>query len=99
MGPAQLLLYAYLSQLYHPPPDFPNAIQFKDNLWCLLSLIFSSDPTYGPFFLSKVYLINVYIQVWIRPYELPLLAFIGAPHPADTNTLIGFHLYLPIDFL
>ena len=47
-------------------------------------------------FMSNIDNLDAYMRVLIRPEELPQLAFLVPPHPSDHNTLIGFHLSLPM---
>ena len=76
-----------------------EAIQFGTAFKCLLGQILSTDPLYGPFFLSKVVLSNAYMRVWVHLEELPRFAFIASLHPLDSDPLIGFHLSLTMGFM
>ena len=48
--------------------------------------------------MSKIDLSNAYMRFWIRPEDLPCLAFVVPPHPSDHNTLVGFHLSLSMGY-
>ena len=76
-----------------------EAIQFGTAFKFLLGQILSTDPLYGPFFLSKVVLSNAYMRVWVHLEELPRFAFIASLHPLDSDPLIGFHLSLTMGFM
>ena len=39
------------------------------------------------------------MRVWIRPEDIPKLAFVVPPHSTDTKPLIGFHLSLPMGYV
>ena len=49
--------------------------------------------------MSKIDLSDAYMSVCIHPEDLPRLAFVVPPHPLDCDTLINFHLYLPIGYV
>ena len=58
--------------------------------------VLKADPTLGPIYLSKVYLADVYMRLWVRMEDIPSLVFlIPEKHPSNPH-LIGFHLSLPM---
>ena len=74
-------------------------MQFGQILPDLLYTILHADPCGGPVFISNIDLLGVYIRVWIRPEDLPRLAFVTPPRPSDQNTPIGFHLSLLMGYV
>ena len=58
-----------------------------------------ADPAFGPVFMSKVDMSDAYMRVWIRPEDVPKLAFVVPPHADDAEPLIGFHLSLPMGYV
>ena len=79
---------------------FPTeAIQFEQIIPRLLRTILSVDLRWGLVFVSKFYLADIYMRVYICLYYLPWIAFVVPPHLLDTNTLIGFCLSLPMEYV
>ena len=39
------------------------------------------------------------MRVWIRPEDLPRLSFVVPRHLEDADTLIGFHIFLPMGYV
>ena len=61
--------------------------------------VLKADPTLGPIYLSKVYLADVYMRLWVRMEDIPSLVFlIPEKHPSNPH-LIGFHLSLPMGYI
>ena len=95
-GQTQLIFNYMLSGIdvatlcQHPP----DTIQFGGTLRWLLSFIIVSDPPYGLVFSFNVDLIDAYMNMWLQPENLPLLAFFTFSHTANTNKLVEFHLRL-----
>ena len=69
-------------------------MQFTQMLRRLLHTIINANPWGGPVFMSNTDLTDAYMRVWIRPEDLPRVAFVVPTHPLDDDTLIGFHLSL-----
>ena len=76
-----------------------EVVQFAQTLPRLLRTILDADPQGGPVFMSKIELSGTYVRVWMHPEDLPLLSFVFPSHPEDDDTLIGFHLSLPIVYV
>ena len=76
-----------------------EVIQFGMAFKRLLGKILSMEPAYVPVFLSDVDLSNSYMRVWVRPEDLPHLAFVIVLYPSDLEPLICFHLSLPMGFV
>lgn len=70
-----------------------------NTLKCTTRCILKADPVLVPVYLSKVYLTNSYMRLWVIMVDVPYLAFlIPKNHPADTQ-LIGFHIALPMGYI
>ena len=76
-----------------------EAIQFGGAFRRLIHNIVTADPAFGPVFLSKIDMSDAYMRVWVRPEDVLKLAFVVPPHADDTETLIGFHLSLPMGYV
>eukprot|EP00957_Ditylum_brightwellii_P189603 14432550-Ditylum_brightwellii.AAC.1 len=74
-------------------------MQFGRALHRLLRRIVLADPAFGPVHIAKVDLADAYMRVWIRLEDVPALAFIVLPHPGNTETLVGFHLSVPMGYI
>ena len=49
--------------------------------------------------MSNIDFLGAYARVYIWLDDLPWLAFVPPPHPSNHETLIGFHLSLPIGYV
>lgn len=57
------------------------------------------DPALGFVFISKMYMSNAYMRVYVQPEDVPWLAFLVSPHPGDVEPLVGFHLSVPMGYI
>jgi hypothetical protein len=72
-------------------------MQFGSTLHHLLHSIIDANPGHIPVHMAKVDLCsNAYMIIWLSLKDLPKLAFIGPPHSSDPESLVGFHLSLPM---
>ena len=74
-------------------------MQSAQKLLCLIHTILNANPQGEPIFMSKIDLVDAYMRVYIRPEDLPRIAFVIPLQPVDANPLIGFHLSLPIVYV
>ena len=74
-------------------------MQFVQVLPCLLLTILGADPRWVPVFMTKVDLSGAYMRVWITPEYLPRIDFNAPPHSSGNDTLIIFHLSLPMGYI
>ena len=76
-----------------------EAIQFGKTPPCILCTNLHANPHGGIVFMSNIDFLGAYARVYIWLDDLPWLAFVPPPHPSNHETLIGFHLSLPIGYV
>ena len=71
-------------------------MRFGGALQRILRQVLTADPQLGPVYLSKVYLANDYMRLWVSMEDVLSVAFIISKKTPSDQQLVGFHLYLPI---
>ena len=65
----------------------------------LLECILESDPDLVLYFISKVYLADAYIHIWVQLLEITSVDFLLPQDTKDEAQLVGTHLYILLGYL
>ena len=74
-------------------------MRFGKSLYRVIDCILTAPPKLGPTFLNKVYLADAYMRIWVRPEEIPSVAFLVPKATPDEEQLVGFHLLIPMGYV
>ena len=59
----------------------------------------AADPLLGPVYMSKVYLTDAYMRLWVRMEDVLSVAFLIPKKNTSDTHLVGFHLSLPMGYI
>ena len=81
----------------HPPPQ--DSKHFSNNLHHTLKIILHANPALGLVCLSKVDLANVYVWLWVRMEDVPLVALLIPKKNSTDPQPFDFHLSLLMGYI
>ena len=74
-------------------------MRFSGALHHILKQVITSNLLLGPFYLSRVDLLDSYMRLWVRMEVFPSVAFLFPKNTHINSHLVGFCLFLPMEYV
>ena len=76
-----------------------ESMQFGRALQRVMRIIIRANPKYGPVYLAKVNISDIFYQVWLQLNEILKLLGVALPSMLGTPPLVAFPLALPMGWV
>ena len=74
-------------------------MRFGGAIQRILKQVLAADLRIGPVYLSKVYLADAYMRLWVIMEDVQSSAFLIPKNTTSNTQLEGFHLSLPMGYI